>query len=64
MATLLDLDFIPLTWERFDLLIPKDRFFGKSVQLFLELLHGSEFHALADHLDGYDLAMSGKMVYS
>lgn len=63
VATSLGLDFVPLRWERFDLLVPKEGFFAKSVQLFLELLHGSDFKALADSLTGYDLSLCGKMVY-
>jgi putative molybdopterin biosynthesis protein len=63
VATLFDLDFLPLKWERFDLLIPKDGFFAKGVQLFLDLLHGPSFRTLAEDLSGYDLSLSGKMVY-
>jgi excisionase family DNA binding protein len=63
VASLLDLDFLPLKWERFDLLIPKDGFFAKGVQLFLDLLHGNSFNALAENLPGYDLSLCGKMVY-
>jgi excisionase family DNA binding protein len=63
VADLLGLDFIPLRWERFDLLIPKRSFFTKSAQLFLELLHSTGFTALAENLSGYDLSQSGKMVY-
>ncbi|BCR03253.1 DNA-binding protein [Desulfuromonas versatilis] len=63
VAALLDLDFIPLGWERFDLIIPKDGFFSKSVQLFLEMLHGQPFRALAESLTGYDLSLCGKMIY-
>jgi putative molybdopterin biosynthesis protein len=63
VATLLGLDFVPLRWERFDLLIPKDGFFARGVQLFLELLHSSEFRSLAASLKGYDLSLCGKMVY-
>lgn len=63
VATLLGLDFLPLRWERFDLIIPKDNFFHKSVQMFLDLLHRSEFHALATGLTGYDLTSSGRMMY-
>ncbi len=63
VATLLDLDFLPLKWERFDLLIPKNGFFAKGVQLFLDLLHGEGFRSLAEELAGYDLSLSGKMVY-
>ena len=63
VARLLDLDFLPLRWERFDLLIPKERFFEKRVQLFLGLLHDKAFLELADELKGYDLQMCGKMVF-
>jgi putative molybdopterin biosynthesis protein len=63
VAALLDLDFLPLRWERFDLLIPKDGFFAKGVQLFLDMLHSGAIVALADRLPGYDLSLSGKMVY-
>ncbi len=62
-ATLLDLDFIPLSWERFDLIIPKDGFFAKSVQQFLDMLHTTLFRNLAESLAGYDLSLSGKMIY-
>ncbi|NLC71764.1 MAG: helix-turn-helix transcriptional regulator [Desulfuromonadaceae bacterium] len=63
VASLLDLDFLPLGWERFDLLIPKDGFFAEGVQMFLDLLHGGDFHRIAKDLAGYDLSLSGKMVY-
>jgi excisionase family DNA binding protein len=63
VASMLGLDFVPLCWERFDLLIPKNDFFGKGAQLFLELLHSESFRSLAADFDGYDLSMSGKMVY-
>ena len=63
VATLLGLDFIPLRWERYDLLISKDRFFDQGVQLFISMLHEDVFQQLAASLDGYDLASAGKMVY-
>lgn len=63
VAALLGLDFLSIRWERFDLLIPKDGFFARGTQLFLDLLHGSAFHTLAESLSGYDLSLSGKMVY-
>lgn len=63
VATLLGLDFIPLRWERYDLLISKDRFFEQGVQLFLGMLHEAPFRELAQDLDGYDLCMCGKMVF-
>jgi putative molybdopterin biosynthesis protein len=63
VASLLNLDFIPMKWERYDLLIPKDYFFDKGVQLFLGMLHEVEFRSLAEDLPGYDLDLAGKMLY-
>ena len=63
VAGMLGLDFIPLRWERFDLLITKKRFFDPGIQLFLGLLTEKTFRALADSLAGYDVRMSGKMVF-
>jgi putative molybdopterin biosynthesis protein len=63
VAGLLDLDFIPLRWERFDFLIQKDRFFEKGVQLFLGLLNEPAFRESASNLQGYDLSLCGKMVF-
>ncbi len=63
VAGMLGLDFIPLRWERYDLLVTKERFFDPGVQLFLGLLPEERFRTLADSLDGYDVSMSGKMVF-
>jgi molybdate-binding protein len=60
---MLGLDFIPLRWERYDLLITRERFFDPGVQLFLGLLPEEEFRQLALTLEGYDTSRSGKMVY-
>ncbi len=63
VAGLLDLDFIPLRWERFDFLIQKERFFEKGVQLFLGFLSEPPFRELVNDLSGYDLSLCGKMVF-
>jgi len=64
VAALLNLGFIPLRWERFDLMASKERFFDEGVQRFLGLLHEPKFHQVVkDGLDGYDLSLSGKMVF-
>ena len=63
VATILGLDFIPICWERFDLLITKERFFDKGIQLFLSLLKGKVIQNSAQELGGYDLSMTGKMIY-
>jgi excisionase family DNA binding protein len=63
VAGLLGLDFLPLRWERFDLLISKQRFFEKKVQLFLGLLHEKSFLDLVETLEGYDLSLCGRVVF-
>jgi excisionase family DNA binding protein len=63
VASLLDIDFIPLRWERYDLMVSKERFFDEGVQRFLSLLLDPQFRQIADALEGYDISMSGKMVF-
>jgi excisionase family DNA binding protein len=63
VATLLALDFIPLRWERYDLLVLKEHFFKKSVQLILGLLHEHPFRKMAEEFEGYDLSLCGKIVF-
>ena len=63
VANLLGLDFIPIRWERFDLLVSKNRFFDKGVQLFLGFLQEPSFRELAEKLAGYDLSLCGRVLY-
>ena len=63
VAALLGLEFIPLRWERFDLLVAKDIFFEPGVQKVQGLLHEKAFKNIAKSLDGYDISDSGKMVF-
>jgi excisionase family DNA binding protein len=63
VAGLLGLDFIPFHWERFDLLISKERFFEANIQDFLHTLSSSDFTDLTADLTGYDLSLSGKIVH-
>lgn len=63
VAELLGLEFLPLRWERFDLLISRDRFFEPPVQRFINLLHDPQFKEEANKFTGYDMSISGKMVY-
>ena len=63
VAEILGLGFVPAHWERFDLLISKAIFFQKNIQAFLSLPAEPRFQALAAEIPGYDLSLSGKMVY-
>ncbi|MFH0957963.1 MAG: helix-turn-helix transcriptional regulator [Pseudomonadota bacterium] len=63
VAGLLELDFLPVRWERFDLLISKDVFFDQPVQLLLDLLHDDQFLRLGTALKGYNLEQCGRIVF-
>ncbi len=63
VASLLELDFLPVHWERFDFLIDRETFFQKAIQAFLATLKDEDLQAEAERLTGYDLAQSGHMVY-
>jgi putative molybdopterin biosynthesis protein len=63
VAGLLNLDFVPLRWERYDLMIFKERFFNTSVQQFLGLFHEDQFFKIADAFQGYDTRLSGRMLF-
>lgn len=63
VAGLLNLDFIPLRWERFDLLIDKGRFFERGIQDFLGLFHDDSFQSLAGRFEGYDMSSCGRMLF-
>lgn len=63
VAALLGLDFLPLRWERFDLLINRERFFEPAVQRFINLLSEGSFRDIAKEFVGYDMSLSGKMIY-
>jgi len=63
VAKTLDLDFVSVCWERFDLLMQKERFFDKGIQLFLGLMKEDFFKTAAQNLGGYDISKSGDMVY-
>jgi putative molybdopterin biosynthesis protein len=63
VASLLGLDFLPLRQERYDLLVTRERFFDQGIQFFLSLLHEKSFIETAEQLQGYDVSISGKMIF-
>jgi len=61
VASLLELDFVPLQWERFDLLITRERFFDPLIQQFLGLVREPFFADAALTLTGYGIDDSGRI---
>lgn len=53
------LDFVPVSEERFDLIVPESRLEAPAVARFLELIDRASFRAEATHLPGYDLSEAG-----
>jgi putative molybdopterin biosynthesis protein len=64
VSTLLNLDFIPITRERFDMICDQSVFFQKGVQALMEVLNGEIFRKQVERLRGYDFCEAGKIIYS
>ncbi len=56
------LGFVPLSEERFDLLLPQKRLDVPAVARFLDLVDGPAFQAEASRLPGYDLSTAGDAI--
>jgi len=64
VSKLLGLPFIPITQERFDMLLDQSTFFEKGIQVFIEILNSKEFRNGVERLGSYDFKNSGKVIYS
>lgn len=56
------LDFVPVTDEDYNLVIPKDTYLDKGIQALLKIIRSEDFKEKAKQLGGYDLAESGEIV--
>jgi putative molybdopterin biosynthesis protein len=63
VAEMLGLDEVEVRWERYDFIMRKDVFFSRPVQMLLALLRDEEFLRLSDKFSGYDLSLSGQVVF-
>lgn len=61
-ARLIGLDFVPLTRERFDIVIAQERFFSREVQALMEIVSSREFRTRVEALGGYDTSESGRIL--
>jgi putative molybdopterin biosynthesis protein len=62
-ARALDLDFIPVVQERYDLIIPETYFEEEKIQALLAVVRSEEFQEAVKALGGYDLSLSGQVLY-
>lgn len=60
-ARAMELDFVPLVEERYDLVIPKELLTDKRVKHLIELISSQDFKEEAETLGGYRVADSGKV---
>ncbi len=61
-AKALDLEFIPVVTERYDLIIPEEHFQSENIQLMLEIINSSDFKKRAEKLGGYSTAKTGEII--
>jgi putative molybdopterin biosynthesis protein len=61
-ARALDLDFVPVEWERYDLVIPQTYYESELIRPLLELLHNPSFRQSVADLPGYDPSPMGTLV--
>ncbi len=61
-AQALDLDFIPLFRERYDLVIPKEHADSELLVPLFGLLAGAEFREAVSKLTGYDVSVMGTVI--
>jgi len=61
-ARALDLDFIPVVTERYDLIIPTTHFESENIQLMLETIDSSEFKRRVNALGGYHTEKTGEII--
>ena len=61
-AAAADLDFIPVTKERYDLVIPRSFFYTEPIQKCLEVLRSAHFKERIERLGGYDTTDTGTVL--
>ena len=57
-----NLDFIPLTKERFDLVIPIDKYKSRLFAPLLEIIKSQDFKQVVNEMGGYDISQTGDTI--
>ena len=61
-ARALDLDFVPVLKERYDLVIPRVHYESQLLQPMLAILRDASFRAEVEGLGGYDVSQMGQVI--
>jgi putative molybdopterin biosynthesis protein len=61
-ARALQLDFVSIEWERYDLLFPREHYESPLLEPLLNLLHQKAFRSAVSALPGYDPSPMGQVV--
>ncbi|MFO7568250.1 MAG: helix-turn-helix transcriptional regulator [Smithellaceae bacterium] len=64
IASLMDLQFLPLSQERFDMILDKDTFFQPPVQAFIETIQSDAFKKRVEKIGHYNFKDSGRILHS
>ena len=62
-ASTCNLDFLPATKERFDLVIPMKNYRSELFAPLLEIIQSEEFKKTVNEMGGYDTAQTGDTVF-
>jgi len=60
-ARALELDFVPLANERYDLVMPQIHYESDLLRPLLDLLHDAEFRTAVAAMPGYDITLMGEV---
>jgi len=63
VANAAGLDFVPIVWEPFDLLMRQHDYFRPAMQALIRFFRSDELIARAQEMGGFDLSDSGKVRY-
>lgn len=58
------LHFVPIYQESFDLVLPRQVFFRTLIQQVFDWLNSAEGRRAAQHLQGYDVSLSGRLTWN
>jgi putative molybdopterin biosynthesis protein len=61
-AKALDLDFIPVVTEQYDLIIPEHYFESENIQILLETVNSPQFKKQVEALGGYNTEKTGQII--